>query len=350
MIQNYLEKGRSISDACIDMDTEFLKHYETDMSGTTATFSVVKKIDNQYYVSICNIGDSFTLVLKKQKNDNEENMEQNMNLSFTSKEHKPSDDDERERIVRYGGQVLMNRVNGGLAVSRAFGDRDYKKGSESNPNGSLVISVPDVTDVMCDEGDVIVHICDGITERNTIDEIVKLISDNIDNHKDLAVLCSVVCIEALKSGSTDNLSCMILKLGDYSGQQYAQYDFIPGPFCSERHDFIKAYREACEFNGTTLEDALDKRLKLIDKYDAKLNELMNTFAEIEISTENDQEKQLMEDESTQDKQPTFELINNEKSLIEEIEDILLFMDYIKPIDIDEEKRIILSLIKTGIST
>jgi protein phosphatase 1L len=55
-----------------------------------------------------------------------------------SEDHKPSRNDEQDRIEADGGAVIWAgtwRVSGVLAVSRAFGDRALKK---------FVISLPDV--------------------------------------------------------------------------------------------------------------------------------------------------------------------------------------------------------------
>lgn len=43
-------------------------------------------------------------------------------------DHKPSREDETERIKGAGGMVIHKRVMGELAVSRAFGDRAFKIG------------------------------------------------------------------------------------------------------------------------------------------------------------------------------------------------------------------------------
>ena len=45
-----------------------------------------------------------------------------------SQDHKPTREDESKRIRDAGGFVINNRVMGELAVSRAFGDVDFKKG------------------------------------------------------------------------------------------------------------------------------------------------------------------------------------------------------------------------------
>ena len=43
-------------------------------------------------------------------------------------DHKPAREDETRRIRDAGGFVINNRVMGELAVSRAFGDCEFKKG------------------------------------------------------------------------------------------------------------------------------------------------------------------------------------------------------------------------------
>ena len=48
-----------------------------------------------------------------------------------TEDHKPSREDEQKRIRDAGGFVINNRVMGELAVSRAFGDAEFKKGIQS---------------------------------------------------------------------------------------------------------------------------------------------------------------------------------------------------------------------------
>lgn len=45
-----------------------------------------------------------------------------------TQDHKPTREDEAKRIREAGGFVINNRVMGELAVSRAFGDVDFKRG------------------------------------------------------------------------------------------------------------------------------------------------------------------------------------------------------------------------------
>lgn len=58
----------------------------------------------------------FSKILRTFKKD------ESSELKFTTEDHKPMDAEERKRIYETGGFVRYNRVNGNLALSRAFGD------------------------------------------------------------------------------------------------------------------------------------------------------------------------------------------------------------------------------------
>ena len=51
--------------------------------------------------------------------------------------HKPSNEPEKERIQNAGGSVMIQRVNGSLAVSRALGDFEYKNVEGKGPTEQL---------------------------------------------------------------------------------------------------------------------------------------------------------------------------------------------------------------------
>lgn len=44
-----------------------------------------------------------------------------------STDHKPVSEKEKKRITNAGSTVQFGRINGSLAVSRAFGDKMYKE-------------------------------------------------------------------------------------------------------------------------------------------------------------------------------------------------------------------------------
>jgi len=43
-----------------------------------------------------------------------------------SEDHKPESEIEKKRIEKAGGVIMNGRVNGGLNLTRALGDLDYK--------------------------------------------------------------------------------------------------------------------------------------------------------------------------------------------------------------------------------
>lgn len=66
------------------------------------------------------------------------------NKTFSTEDHKPYLEKERERIVKAGGSVMIQRVNGSLAVSRALGDFEYKSVPGLCATEQLVSPEPDV--------------------------------------------------------------------------------------------------------------------------------------------------------------------------------------------------------------
>ena len=63
---------------------------------------------------VFNVGDSRTVLVR------------NKQLQFATEDHKPTNEGEKRRIEGANGKVIINRINGSLAVSRALGDFDYK--------------------------------------------------------------------------------------------------------------------------------------------------------------------------------------------------------------------------------
>ena len=71
-------------------------------------------------------------------------------FQFATKDHKPDDPEETKRIEKSGGfvslppQTYIPRVNGQLALSRAFGDFQLKMSKKVEQNEQAVITDPDV--------------------------------------------------------------------------------------------------------------------------------------------------------------------------------------------------------------
>ena len=72
---------------------------------------------------------------------------------------------EKARISAAGGFVDFGRVNGNLALSRAIGDFEFKKGADLSPEQQIVTAFPDVIAHEVSEDDEFVVIaCDGMIQ------------------------------------------------------------------------------------------------------------------------------------------------------------------------------------------
>ena len=102
---------KALRDAFLKTDRLFLSKSPTPDHGSTAT--TVLLLGQRLFCA--NVGDSRTVLCR------------NFKIVPLSHDHKPSRPDEAKRIRDAGGYVIANRVMGELAVSRAFGDSNFKK-------------------------------------------------------------------------------------------------------------------------------------------------------------------------------------------------------------------------------
>ena len=137
-------------------------------------------------------------------------------ILLATKDHKPSkenssislslssgvlldDQVERQRIQEAGGTVLIQRVNGSLAVSRAMGDFEYKSNQNRRPDQQLVSPEPDVTyyarnaSTKPDELPAFVVLaCDGIWDVMSNEELAAYILGRMHVTDDLSELANTV--------------------------------------------------------------------------------------------------------------------------------------------------------------
>lgn len=167
--------------------------------GSTAT--CVLAINNILYVP--NVGDSKTIIVRETK-------EGKSSILSLTKDHSPTDYEERQRIQNAGGFVRDGRVQGVLEVSRAFGDAKFKK---------YVTCTPDITKCTLTENDQFLIIaCDGLWKGFRIQDAVTYIKDilkdssisDIDERYEKA--CSNVASEAIRRGSSDNVSVVLVRI------------------------------------------------------------------------------------------------------------------------------------------
>ncbi|KAI1768974.1 PP2C-domain-containing protein [Hypoxylon sp. FL1150] len=118
-----------------------------------------------------------------------------------SYDHKGSDENEGKRIANAGGLILNNRVNGVLAVTRALGDTYMKDLVTGHPYTTETVIQPEVDEF-------IIIACDGLWDVCSDQDAVDLVRDEQE-----PVAASKKLVDhALARFSTDNLSCMIVRL------------------------------------------------------------------------------------------------------------------------------------------
>ncbi|XP_077683307.1 integrin-linked kinase-associated serine/threonine phosphatase 2C isoform X1 [Eretmochelys imbricata] len=202
---------RCLLDSFKHTDEEFLKQASSQKpawkDGSTAT--CVLAVDNILYIA--NLGDSRAILCRY----NEESQKHTA-LSL-SKEHNPTQYEERMRIQKAGGNVRDGRVLGVLEVSRSIGDGQYKR--------SGVISVPDIKRCQLTHNDRFIMLaCDGLFKVFSPEEAVNFIMScledkNIQTREGklsadarYEAACNRLANKAVQRGSADNVTVVVVRI------------------------------------------------------------------------------------------------------------------------------------------
>jgi len=121
-----------------------------------------------------------------------------------TRDHVPTDNEERARIIKAGGSVLGGRLQGKLGVSRAFGNYEFKE-------SHYLSSEPEINQItLTPEAEFLVLGCDGLYEQFSNEEIVKFIKNGLTTHSLEEVIQELV-VEAIDRGAEDNITIMVVK-------------------------------------------------------------------------------------------------------------------------------------------
>ncbi|XVE80110.1 hypothetical protein DITRI_Ditri14bG0112900 [Diplodiscus trichospermus] len=184
----WTEPETAIRKAYCITDTNILeKAVDLGRGGSTAVTAILINCEK---LVVANVGDSRAVICKNGKAEQ------------LSVDHEPTT--EKESIENRGGFVSnfpgdVPRVDGQLAVARAFGDKRLKEHLSSEP---------DVMVEMIDEDtELIILASDGLWKVMTNQEAV----DSIRNVKDARSAAKHLTEEALKRKSTDDISCIVVR-------------------------------------------------------------------------------------------------------------------------------------------
>lgn len=178
----------AIVDAYSQTDSEFLKSENNHGHDAGSTASTAILVGNRLLVA--NVGDSRAVICRAG------------NAIAVSRDHKPDQTDERQRIEEAGGFVMWAgtwRVGGVLAVSRAFGDKLLKQ---------YVVADPEIQEEVVDGSlEFLILASDGLWDVVTNEEAVSMIKP-IDDPEEAA---KRLMQEAYQRGSADNITCVVVR-------------------------------------------------------------------------------------------------------------------------------------------
>ena len=217
-----IDTEAAIIDAALSTDASLLEFMKTNQmfSGCTGNMVVVlnKKSEAgdkfKQWAYCGNVGDARAVACTSTGN-----------AVDLSKDHKVRDPQEKERIKKAGGWVTGGRLMGVLAVSRSFGDPEYKTMKEEcwdqEFSADLILARPDVQKILCvDENGFchtpfIVIACDGIYDVMSSQAVVNCVRKELFEHNDADRAARGLIAEALNLESQDNCSAIVICFGQH---------------------------------------------------------------------------------------------------------------------------------------
>lgn len=196
--------AEALFNAFIAADEEYLKRLSSMGSRSEAGTTAVVALIAGSSLFVANCGDSRAVLSRA-----------GTALSLTS-DHKAARPDEVARICRAGGFVVRNRVLGSLAVSRALGDPSFK--SSGTPRASkpaLVSPEPQmVATTLSTKDEFVVLGCDGLFDVMESQAVVDLAREELAGGSSPKAAARRLAETALSKGSADNVSVVVVALGD----------------------------------------------------------------------------------------------------------------------------------------
>lgn len=201
----------ALQQAFLTFDQEVNDNYNAQLAGTTAICLLI--VNDMIYCA--NIGDSRSVASV------------NCECVPLSFDHKPENPHELKRILAAGGYVLGNRVNGNLALSRAFGDFHYKNNVQLPAELQIVSPLPDLRCLKLNEDvDFIVLACDGIWDVLSNEEVVEFIITRLEHNMDPGLICEQLTTRCLATDYELVIGCdnmTVLLICNTRGKSWVDY-------------------------------------------------------------------------------------------------------------------------------
>ncbi|KDO27346.1 CAMKK/META protein kinase [Saprolegnia parasitica CBS 223.65] len=204
----------TVQDACIALDSDLCDHlYASDCpSGSTATFVFLECAPpSRRRLVLGHVGDCRAVVCRDGA------------ACVLTKDHRCTTKDEVDLVVGIIGAhaIINNRINGVLAITRTFGDLEFKgrtrKASERAARvysqeavNTVLSATPDVLVLDIEASDAFLLLaCDGLWEAMNCEAAVAFVASRLALHGQLQVAAEELTQEAVRCLSSDNVSVVL---------------------------------------------------------------------------------------------------------------------------------------------
>lgn len=177
---------------------ESIRLPEGDKSGSTAVMAFIH--GKTLYVA--DLGDAECVVGVK---DSKGSPQQSV---LMTRKHNPSDPEEKDRITQLGGMIVFGRLFGTLAISRGFGDKEFKAKDKMFVSNQPYVSAR----VLSKKDQFIILGCDGLWDKVTYQDAVDFVFELLSQKKSPEEISAGLCKLALDRGSLDNVTAIVVLL------------------------------------------------------------------------------------------------------------------------------------------
>lgn len=184
---------------CKELQDEILKSEYGYNQGSACIYTILYKHDNEIHLNTINLGDSRLCIVYD-----------TYKVKQITTDHKPDETNEEKRILALNGDIYTDTEGviriGDLSVSKSFGDGD---------NAPYISQVPDCFyNKITNNTKYVVLACDGLWDEIESKDLGNVIKDiNSKNIKNVN-LASELANYALKKGSTDNISVIVIEISN----------------------------------------------------------------------------------------------------------------------------------------
>jgi len=190
---------KAFYDVYADVDEEI----EPEWGGSTAACALL----TGNLLTVANVGDAEIVVASASSNNG------GLTPTVLSLILGPDNEEEKQRIKDGGGFVFNGRVNGEVAVSRAFGDKPYKRPVYQT---DLISAEPSIVKSMTlsKKDKFILLSCDGLYENGVFNhqQAIDFIAQKRAIKDDPNWIASQLAKEAINRGSYDNVTVIVVFL------------------------------------------------------------------------------------------------------------------------------------------